>query len=965
MTAKRFASLLIFFAIAFSSLPITGLSIEYDDFENIAQKKYTEDEGVYATTYESNSVSSSDKNRWNSFYPPVYVDAIADPEDSTNKVGRFFSAGSSRSATVTATKNYLYAKEGKPLALSTDMYISLCTDGLHYPVTVAVKLSATVVLTLSYNSQSGLYDWTFGGEKSGTVAPQSWFHLSVYATPSPTDGLAQSTMSVQISGDTVKDGTGTAVGAVQESGLALAFTNTQDKGGALQISNTVPEVDGTKIPGGYYLDNTRFYIPGDFRAEVVADKYGDPSSNVDLNGNVTVKLNHDLALSSLDLAKVRLYSGTDDTDVPYTALLFDRAHPNTLTFSFAEHTLLTYTDYYVELEETVCDMGGRLIQNPVVSFTTKGEKNSRPAPEPIIEEPEGGYVMPDPYNTGYRCDESELVPFTEKYPLFTSTNVEITEALAKAYDYEFSHFTLTGAIKVTATSPVYIHDFYLDSNTYHGISNSGSARLTVAWGECINSLNAMFGGSNLTLSHIYCHDVKADHMKGASNQLVESCYFRDGGTRNHGAHADVIQISCATDAITNSIKILGNRFDIPGMAYDHAANACIFIKPEHWDGVMSQGHANIQISYNWFNGGGYTTYLTTNSTPLDRLNYLTYSYNTLGVGRAFGLLNHGGWETSDFNYIGNAEASLLEAGSVVFYDGQGNRIYKAADLTDSGEVLVNLANYSGTARTYGVMVDVVDEGGNVVKSFSAFDSIKRNMSSKEYTGADNLQSVQVQQGGQTITVQVLKENPNLPSDVPCTVALSELPDMSTHTIEVRIYDTTEGEAFIRSCVLGEDVKENTLLASTVPQTHTVTFKGKDGAVLRVQTVEHGKAATAPAAPTVSGYNFVGWSVAFDAVVADLVVQAQYEKAAGTTPDPGPTPSDPTAAFEEAVQALSVLSDATLSAKYGALVSAALAFAEIEDKEEAKAGAAYADYLVFISDYNEAVAAACADIPKPF
>ncbi|MBO5790015.1 MAG: Ig-like domain-containing protein, partial [Clostridia bacterium] len=512
---KQFVGALLAAVMLVCSLPMAAFAIEYDDFENIAKKEYTEDEVVYASTYESNSVSSTGKDRWNSFYPSVYMDAIADPEDSTNKVGRFFSAGSSRNATLAATKNYLFAKEGKDFILSTDLYIPLCVDEQNYPVTISVKVSSTVALTLNYNSQSGLYDWTFGGTESGTVAPQSWFHFSVHATPSQTAGFAQSTMDVQISGSTVKDKTGASVSAVKESGLALSFNNTADKGGSLQIATTVPEIGGTKIAGGYYIDNTRFFIPGAFRiTDVSADTYGDPAENVNLNGNVTVKFNHDMDLSTLDLSKVRLVCGTDDSDVPYTSLTVDPARPSTVTFSFAEDTLQTYTDYYIYFEDTLSDVSGEQVYEPSASFTTKGTQNSRPAPEPIIEEPAGGYVMPDKYNTGYRCDESELVPFNEKYPLFTSTAVEITEKLAKEYNYEFSHFTLTGSIIVTATSPVYIHDFYLFSDTHGGISNSGSARLTVAWGECENSLSAMFGGNNLTLSHIYCHDVKADHMKG-------------------------------------------------------------------------------------------------------------------------------------------------------------------------------------------------------------------------------------------------------------------------------------------------------------------------------------------------------------------------------------------------------------------------------------------------------------------
>ena len=58
--------------------------------------------------------------------------------------------------------------------------------------------------------------------------------------------------------------------------------------------------------------------------------------------------------------------------------------------------------------------------------------------------------------------------------------------------------------------------------------------------------------------------------------------------------------------------------------------------------------------------------------------------------------------------------------------------------------------------------------------------------------------------------------------------------------------------------------------------YTVTFLGQGGAVLKTEEVEHGKAATAPEAPVVNGYDFKGWDVTFEAVTDNLTVTAIYE-----------------------------------------------------------------------------------------
>lgn len=58
--------------------------------------------------------------------------------------------------------------------------------------------------------------------------------------------------------------------------------------------------------------------------------------------------------------------------------------------------------------------------------------------------------------------------------------------------------------------------------------------------------------------------------------------------------------------------------------------------------------------------------------------------------------------------------------------------------------------------------------------------------------------------------------------------------------------------------------------------YSVSFIDWDGTPLcEEQTIGHGEAAIPPASPSRDGYVFSGWSVPFDSVTEDLVVQAQY------------------------------------------------------------------------------------------
>lgn len=59
--------------------------------------------------------------------------------------------------------------------------------------------------------------------------------------------------------------------------------------------------------------------------------------------------------------------------------------------------------------------------------------------------------------------------------------------------------------------------------------------------------------------------------------------------------------------------------------------------------------------------------------------------------------------------------------------------------------------------------------------------------------------------------------------------------------------------------------------------YTVTFKGKYGEILSTQILNKGDAATAPSAPAIIGYDFVGWDKEFSDILEDTVVTAIYEE----------------------------------------------------------------------------------------
>lgn len=71
-------------------------------------------------------------------------------------------------------------------------------------------------------------------------------------------------------------------------------------------------------------------------------------------------------------------------------------------------------------------------------------------------------------------------------------------------------------------------------------------------------------------------------------------------------------------------------------------------------------------------------------------------------------------------------------------------------------------------------------------------------------------------------------------------------------------------------------QSSTVIAQYAINKYTVTFKDYDGTTLKTQTVEYGKSATAPSNPSRTGYTFIGWSTTFASITADLIVTAKYD-----------------------------------------------------------------------------------------
>ena len=115
---------------------------------------------------------------------------------------------------------------------------------------------------------------------------------------------------------------------------------------------------------------------------------------------------------------------------------------------------------------------------------------------------------------------------------------------------------------------------------------------------------------------------------------------------------------------------------------------------------------------------------------------------------------------------------------------------------------------------------------------------------------------------------------------------------------------------------------------------TVSFVEKDGGKLKEEEVEYGDGATAPDAPHVDGYEFIGWDKKFDNVTEDITVKALYRElpiapapAQPVVPEPVPEPEPVDNGAESGLMQTGVdTAAATVAMAIGTVSAAAVAVA---------------------------------------
>ena len=788
---------------------------------------------------------------------------IDDPTDAANKVVSVF-LNSNANSGFGRGNNIRFDNHG---IISERVYFPDKISGAMTINYQPIGGKRTMAVKFTYDTAAEDYAITIGNSSAvvGRVAKETWITVNqdIRIEKRTADKEYRDiTMNISVVGD-LKDAGGNAVtklAGTNTNSIEYNVSNWGTHREVLMHDFTAPGSPAT--PEGFYIDDIKMYEVGSFVIDKVeTERYaGDTIGNINLNGKVKLTMMHNIDVATFDAGKIIVSNGNDI--LPVTNVIFDISKPNIITLDFAGDTLDKYTTFDIGFDESVKDIAGQSLFEENFFQTLGGFNETRPkvAPEPT---PIGGYIMPDKYNTGHITPKEELVDFYVKYPEFAGiTNIKIDEAMAKKYNYTFEGFTLGGPgkhIRINVnTDNVTIRDFFMESYDYVAIG--GDARNTlVEDGEMIATNGTAVSGDGKTLRRLYIHDVGADHLKPGDNWLVESCYLTDGGNGSHMSHADGMQMSGSSGKWINNIRIRGNRVDMPTLPYYNVSNSPMFLS-------LNFGNAsNVELQYNWLNGGGWSTYITDGGGTFDMI-HVTFANNMYGGGQRYGEWNVGiknaatelpNYETDNIKL---KEANIPCVGSVVYTNEDGERIY---DLDNAAggtlKVMANIANYTLVEQDV-YMVAELKKNGNVIASaplsttvsryihpdeyyvnpvreyqllmvagFSGFDGFagknERDRSAALDARKDDLEARVLELNArEDLNIEAhwwptetggpswhfgLKSKPNLPQNVEREVTFANIPEETGgYTVEVKVYKTNASGALLRSDVLTSSAEDD-------------------------------------------------------------------------------------------------------------------------------------------------------------
>jgi|GEM_PF-5860146 len=506
----------------------------------------------------------------------------------------------------------------------------------------------------------------------------------------------------------------------------------------------------TKYLATAYIDGVSIVEPHDFIiTETEVERYNDLANNMKLDGDVIINVNHDIDMTTF-AGKVKVYE--DGAEITPTSIAVTPSFENKIVVSFANDNMQPYTYYEFVLDGELKDITGRKISPEAASvgITTGGEQGQMPpAITPLVLEEGQEFIMPDEFNTGYYSvdDYNDFPNMLNKYPDLglTGKQVRITQSsidtmIAKGtaeYDDEgrvvFKGFKIIdGSLNVEASN-VLVEDFYINSfEQSTNYSVGGGAKNVVAQdGELFGSSGTSVGGENVKLLRMHIHSGNADGLKPSSGWWVESCYLHDFG---HGylAHADGAQISGDRYGLTNDIRMYGNRIDMPPMQFFNMANATIFFSLDFGPII------NVDIQYNWFNGAGNCVVIGAQEKLCKNV---TYKNNYMGCGRVWSALNHkdirpediGSHDVQWATEFDDVNVDIPSAGSVVYKNENGERIYDLIDAGGKVTIMTNFANFTTREQKIKVVAELYNSEDELLDTASpALEPLPRYTPVSEY-----------------------------------------------------------------------------------------------------------------------------------------------------------------------------------------------------------------------------------------